>query len=75
MTVRNGQKLRNALLITGTVIMLLGAIYEGLFVWGVLVTLSCLIPQILFIKCPHCGKQLGRDVGSFCQHCGKPIDK
>ena len=26
---------------------------------------------VVFIRCPHCGAHLGRDVGKYCPHCGK----
>ena len=26
---------------------------------------------VVFIRCPHCGAHLGREVGSHCPHCGK----
>ena len=75
MTVKKAQKLRNTLLIVGPVIMLLGGyIYEPLFIVGVVVGCSCLIPHFLFNRCPQCGKQLGKNEGEFCQFCGKHID-
>jgi len=27
----------------------------------------------IFWRCPHCGSQLGRDIGRFCQHCGMEL--
>ncbi|MGI5885156.1 MAG: hypothetical protein ACOX83_09360 [Candidatus Spyradocola sp.] len=74
MTVKNAQKLRDTLLIVGTGIMLLGVISEPLFLVGVIVAVSCFIPHFLFNKCPHCGRQLGKNEGEFCQFCGKHID-
>ena len=55
MSVRKAHKLRNALLIGGSIIMLLGYIYTPLVVIGMPVVFSCLIPHFLFNKCPHCG--------------------
>ena len=26
---------------------------------------------VVFIRCPHCGAHLGREVGKHCPHCGK----
>ena len=26
---------------------------------------------VVFIRCPHCGAHLGRDVGKYCPHCGR----
>ena len=74
MSVKKVQKLRNALLIAGGVIMLAGCLWKPLLTVGVIVAFSCLIPHFLFNKCPHCGKQLGRNEGDFCQFCGKPLD-
>lgn len=25
----------------------------------------------VFVRCPHCGAHLGREVGKHCPHCGK----
>jgi hypothetical protein len=74
MTVKKAQKLRNALLLIGAIMMLSGYIYAPLGAAGVIVAFSCLIPHFLFNKCPYCGKQLGRNEGAFCQHCGERID-
>ena len=74
MNVRKAQKLRNALLLIGIVIMLAAYIYEPLMIVGIIVAFSCLIPHFLFNKCPHCGNQLGRNEGNYCQHCGKSLD-
>ncbi len=75
MNVRKAQKLRNTLLITGTIIALLGVWLEIFAVIGIVVMLSCMIPEILYNKCPHCRKNLGRNEGDYCQFCGKPIDE
>ena len=74
MKVRKAQKLRDALLIAGTVIMLLAYYYEPLLCVGAVVAWSCLIPHFLYNKCPHCGKQLGRNEEKYCQFCGAKID-
>ena len=26
-----------------------------------------------FFKCPHCGRYLFRNMGDYCQHCGKSL--
>lgn len=75
MKVRTAQKVRNTLLIVGFVIMLGAYLYEPLWIIGILVACSCLIPHFLYNKCPHCGKQLGNNESKFCQHCGKALDE
>lgn len=75
MSVKKARKLRNALLIAGFFIMLLAYIWEPFFVIGVVVTFSCLIPHFMYNRCPHCGKQLGKNEGDFCQFCGKKLDE
>ena len=74
MTVRKARKIRNGLLIAGFITMLLAYVYEPLIYVGGVIAFSCLIPHFLYNKCPHCGKQLGRNEGDFCHHCGERID-
>ena len=74
MTVKRARKVRDALLISGFVIMLLALIWEPFLYIGGTVTFSCLIPHFLFNKCPRCGKQLGRSGGAFCPFCGRSLD-
>lgn len=74
MSVKKGRKLRDLLLILGTVVMLLGSLHEAFFTVGAVIAFSSLLPHFLFNKCLHCGKQLGRNEGEFCQFCGKPLE-
>ena len=73
MKVRDARNLRDILFILGFIVMLGAYIYEPLLTVGAVVMLSGLIPHFLYNKCPHCGKQLGRSDGKFCQHCGKKL--
>lgn len=74
MNVRKAQKLRNILIIAGIIIMLCGYICDPLLIVGGIIAFSSLIPHFLYNKCPHCSKQLGRNEGNYCQHCGKSLD-
>lgn len=74
MKVKKAQKLRNYLIFIGIAIMLLSYVYEPLLYVGAVIEFSSLIPHFLYNKCPYCGKQLGRNEGNYCQHCGKRID-
>ena len=74
MNVRKAQRLRDMFLLIGFFMMLVSYIYEPLFVPGMIVAISCLIPHFLWNKCPCCGKQLGRNEAEFCQFCGGKID-
>lgn len=74
MTVKQARKIRDGLMIAGFVIMLLAYVYDPLIFVGAIVMISSLIPHFLYNRCPHCGEQLGRNEGKYCQHCGKPID-
>ena len=36
------------------------------FVW--------LIFELIFDRCPHCGKFLGRQIQKYCHHCGEKLE-
>ena len=74
MRVQNARKLRDTLFIIGFFIMLGSYIYVPLIYVGTIIMLSGLIPHILYNKCPHCRRQLGRNDGEFCQHCGGKLE-
>lgn len=74
MTVNKARMIRDSLIVAGFAIMMLANVYEPLFLVGAAVAVSSLIPHFLYNKCPNCGKQLGRNEGKYCQHCGKQID-
>lgn len=74
MKVREAQKLRNTLLLVGFLIMIAGYVWTPFTIIGVVVTCSCIVPDFLYNKCPHCGRRLGRNEGEICHHCGERID-
>ena len=75
MKVKDARKLVITILIFGFILSLLGGyFYEPLFIIGILVMVASLIPHFLYNKCPHCGKNLGRNAGRFCQFCGKEYE-
>ena len=75
MNVRDAQNLRNKLFIIGGLIMLSGYRYSPLMIIGSIVMFSGLIPHFRYNKCPHCGRQLGRNEADYCQFCGGKIDE
>ena len=74
MKVKKAQRLRDILAFAGIGITLCGYIYEPLLIVGGFVAFSCFVPHFLYNKCPHCKKQLGRDMWKYCHHCGKELD-
>lgn len=74
MKARDAQRLRDLLLLAGFIIMLASYLLKPIFIIGLIVAISCLIPDFLYNKCPHCKKRLGRNEAKFCQHCGGKID-
>ena len=42
---------------------------------GGLCPLGALVVNVLFWRCPKCGRWLGRDSKHFCTHCGTPLDR
>lgn len=75
MSRENARFLTALLLILGILIMVFSVYRESLRYIGAAVVFSCLIPEFLFNKCPHCGRYLGKNSGRFCQFCGKPLKK
>ena len=72
---KKARTLRDTLMITGFLVMLTGYVFGVVStVIGSVIMFSCLIPDFLYNKCPHCKKHLGRNEGTFCQHCGGRID-
>ena len=74
MKARDAQRLRDLLLLAGFIIMLASYLLKPIFIIGLIVAISCLIPDFLYNKCPHCKKRLVRNDAQFCQHCGGKID-
>ena len=72
---KKARTLRDTLMAIGFVVMLSGYLFGmASTIIGAIIMLSCLIPDFLYNKCPHCQKRLGRNEGAFCQHCGGRID-
>lgn len=44
-----------------------------LLVVEVILLLAVFVVYFVFLRCPHCGRLLGRDRGEFCPHCGKQL--
>ena len=51
------QRLRDILLMLGTLIMFSSYLFGQALLWvGMVITFSGLIPHFLYNKCPHCGR-------------------
>jgi hypothetical protein len=74
MSHKDARFLRDIIMVVGFIVMIAGYLYTPLSVIGAIVMLSCLIPDYLYNRCPHCKNRLGRNCGPFCQHCGGNID-
>lgn len=71
------QRLRDILLLLGTLIMFSSYLFGETLLWvGIVVTFSGLIPHFLYNKCPHCGHQLRpwTHKAPYCPFCGKRVD-
>lgn len=71
---KTAEKLIILLVVVGFVVILLGYFIPVLWAVGAAIALSSILPNILFYRCPHCGRMLGKFRGSFCPHCGERID-
>ncbi len=68
------EKLVILLALVGVVVMLFGYFIPILWAVGAVIALSSIIPNLLFYRCPYCGRMLGKISASFCPHCEKRID-
>lgn len=44
-----------------------------LLVVTIILLLAVLVVYFVFLRCPACGRLLGRDRGEFCPHCGAKL--
>ena len=44
-----------------------------MIILGVVLVVAALILDLVWMRCPECGKWMDRDPGNFCKHCGAQI--
>lgn len=74
MNVRTARNLKDILLLVGIILMLCDNIFAPFLIIGGIITLFGIIVYFLYVKCPYCKRQLGRDDGEYCPHCGRALD-
>lgn len=72
---KKAQKLSVCMWLTGMILLLFGYIHIIFLIIGLTTAISGAVVNILFNKCPHCGKHLVNNGGNFCQFCGREIDE
>ena len=76
MDYRRVQKLQTPLLLTGALLSGVGtSVSVPLVILGIAIMLFAIVIWVLYYRCPHCGRPLGRigEGGAYCPHCGKEI--
>lgn len=71
---KRARKLICFLFVAGVLILLLSYIHIIFLPIGLVVAASSIVPNILFNKCPHCGRNLGTSAGDYCPYCGNYIE-
>lgn len=63
--------------ITIVVIVAIGSLLENLpiCVIGFVLMIGAVVFNLVFNRCPRCGRHLGRDGGEYCRHCGVKFDE
>ena len=77
MDYRRVQKLQTPLFLTGALLSGVGtSVSVPLAILGIAIMLFAIVIGVLYYRCPHCGRPLGRvgEGGSYCPHCGKALD-
>lgn len=72
MTLRQKHRLLPVLYMIGLIVLLMATIIESVLP-GVVLLVAVLILNLMWMRCPKCGKWLGRDPGNFCKTCGAQI--
>ena len=71
---KTARKLTLWLGVAGLIFVFCGYIHTGFLALACIALGAGFVVSILFDKCPHCGKSLGRSSTDHCQHCGEKID-
>lgn len=77
MNLRNVRRLTAALaaaIILSALPVAIGDFRVPFLILMTVLTVALMVVLVVFWRCPHCGKQLGRDVPKYCPHCGKRLD-
>ena len=77
MNYRRVQKLQTPLLLSGALLSGVGtSVSIPLVILGIAIMLVAIVIGVLYYRCPHCGRPLGRigDSVAYCPHCGKALD-
>ena len=77
MDYRRVQKLQTPLLLTGALLSGVGtSVSVPLVILGIAIMLFAIVIGVLYYRCPHCGRPLGRigEGGVYCPHCGKALN-
>ena len=64
-----------ALAILGTVLLSIGKSrdIDVMFWLGLIIVVADCIVILIFNRCPHCKRYLGKSYGGYCPHCGKKL--
>jgi predicted amidophosphoribosyltransferase len=74
MKVSTARELSTILMLGGIILILCREIYMPFLIIGSIITLFGLVVRFLYNKCPYCKRQLGREDGEYCPHCGRALD-
>ena len=77
MDYRKAKKLETPLLLSGALLSGVGtSVSVPLVILGIAIMLFAIVIEVLYYRCPHCGRPLGRigDNVAYCPHCGKVLD-
>ncbi len=78
MKLRTVKTVNNILLVITIILLIVSMItaWNALLYIALVFGIADVIFQMIFWKCPHCGKNLGRigEKRRFCSNCGKEID-
>ena len=74
---RQVRKIIGVVAAVGIAVLLAGVVtsVEALMAIGCLILVAGVGFQLVYYRCPHCGKYLDRSGGDFCPYCGKNVNE
>lgn len=73
MNYKKARKVALILAVLAFIAILFSFFHKAFEILSALLLFSSFVVDVGYYKCPHCNKNLHRNNGDYCQHCGKKL--